>query len=115
MISYDEYFILKKITEYKKQKNNNHDWVILSDDFIEFTRKEKYYVHATFQELHQNGLIMDTSEMVSTTTHSVCITDIGKKEFNVYKRKRIKKFLLWFIPIFISAVGVVAAIIGIFL
>ena len=115
MVAADQYKILRKIIQYKKKVGNNHNWIILSDDFIQFTGKEKEFVYATLQELHGLGLIRDTACLIDTTTHSVCVLPTGIKELELYKKRAAKKFLLWFIPVFLSIVGILIAIVGLFL
>lgn len=115
VLTHDEYLLLKKIKAYKSRKKNNHNWIILSDDFITFTGMEDYHICATLEKLHKSGLIQDTASLIDTSVHSVCITNLGNDEIKTYKKKKIKKFLLWFIPVFIAALGLIVSIINLFI
>ena len=112
MIDYDAYIILEKIVQYSKQKGNKK-WIILNDDFVEFCKKDRIIIHGYLQKMHRDGLIMDTAYMNDSTTHSVCITEMGKMEINKYKKKLMQRIVLWFLGMLLGAI--VTALITIFL
>lgn len=112
MIDYDAYIILEKIVQYSKKKGTK-EWTILNDDFLEFCKKDRIIIHGYLQKMHRDGLLLDTSYMNNSTTHSVCITEMGKMEIKKYKKKLMQRIVLWFFGMLLGAI--VTALITIFL